>query len=95
MLLVTFLIFNTTKALLPRNNLFAWAVGTKTWPQKVVVFWNYYKGGHRRAEKVAVYYTFFAIVFFIFSTVYRVLLLVFFRVQRTIITTRMSEDGYI
>jgi hypothetical protein len=82
MLLVTFLIFNATKALLLRNNLPAWAVGTKTWPQKVVllvfcvslalcfvVFGNYLRGGHRRAEKVAVYYTLFAVVFFIFSIV--------------------------
>jgi hypothetical protein len=82
MLSMTFSIFNATKALPPRNNLPAWAVGTKTWPQKVVlaiacvslalclvVFWNYWRGGHRRAEKVAVYYTLFAVAFFIFSTV--------------------------
>jgi hypothetical protein len=69
MLSMTFSIFNATKALPARNNLPAWAVGTKTWPQKVVlavscvslalclaVFWNYWRGGHRRAEKVAVYY---------------------------------------
>jgi hypothetical protein len=82
MLSVTFSIFNATKAFPPRNNLLAWAVGMKTWPQKVVlsvfcvslalclvVFWNYWRGGHRRAEKVAVYNTLFAVVFFIFSTV--------------------------
>ncbi|KAH8650243.1 hypothetical protein BGZ60DRAFT_462623 [Tricladium varicosporioides] len=82
MLSVTFSIFNATKALPLRNNLPAWAVGTKTWPQKVVlsvscaslafclvVFWNYWRGGHRRAEKVTVYYTLFAVAFFIFSTV--------------------------
>lgn len=82
MLSMTFSIFNATKALPARNNLPAWAVGTKTWPQKVVlavscvslalclvVFWNYWRGGHRRAEKVAVYYTLFAVAFFIFSTV--------------------------
>jgi hypothetical protein len=34
-----------------------------------VVFWNYWRGGHRRAEKVAVYYTLFAVAFFIFSTI--------------------------
>jgi len=69
-------------ALPTRNNLPAWAVGTKTWPQKVVlavscvslalclvVFWNYWRGGHKRAEKVAVYYTLFAVAFFIFSTI--------------------------
>lgn len=82
MLSTTFSIFNATKALPPRNNLPAWADGTKTWPQKVVlaiscvslalclvVFYNYWKGGHKRAEKVAVYYTLFAVAYFIFSTV--------------------------
>ena len=82
MLSMTFSIFNATKALPARNNLPAWADGTKTWPQKVVlatscvslalcllVFWNYWRGGHRRAEKVAVYYTLFAVAFFIFSTI--------------------------
>jgi len=33
------------------------------------VFWNYWRGGHKRAEKVAVYYTLFAVGFFIFSIV--------------------------
>jgi hypothetical protein len=82
MLSMTFSIFNATKALPARNNLPAWAVGTKTWPQKVVlavscvsralclvVFWNYWRGGHKRAEKVAVYYTLFAVAFFIFSSI--------------------------
>jgi ABC-type uncharacterized transport system YnjBCD permease subunit len=82
MLSMTFSIFNATHALPTRNNLPAWAVGTKTWPQKVVlavscvslalclvVFWNYWRGGHKRAEKVAVYYTLFAVAFFIFSTI--------------------------
>jgi len=82
MLSMTFSIFNATKALPARNNLPAWADGTKTWPQIVVlvtscislalclvVFWNYWRGGHRRAEKVAVYYTLFAVAFFIFSTI--------------------------
>jgi len=82
MLSMTFSIFNATRALPARNNLPAWADGTKTWPQKVVlatscvslalcllVFWNYWRGGHRRAEKVAVYYTLFAVAFFIFSTI--------------------------
>lgn len=82
MLSVTMSIFESTKALPARNNLPAWAVGTKTWPQKVVlatsctslflclvVFVGYCRGGHRRAEKVAVYYTLFAVGFFIFSTV--------------------------
>ncbi|TAQ88395.1 hypothetical protein B7494_g3256 [Chlorociboria aeruginascens] len=82
MLSMTFSIFNATKTLPARNNLPAWAEGTKTWPQIVVlvvscislalclvVFYNYWRGGHRRAEKVAVYYTLFAVAFFIFSTI--------------------------
>lgn len=35
----------------------------------LIVFWAYYKGGHRRAEKTAVYYTAFSIGFFFFSLV--------------------------
>ena len=75
-------IFNATKKLPSRNNLPAWADGTKTWPQYVclviacislafslVIFWAYCRGGHRRAEKTAVYYTLFAIGFFIFNTI--------------------------
>lgn len=82
MLSMTFTIFNATKQLPSRNNLPAWAEGTKTWPQTavlviacislalcLVIFWGYWRGGHRRAEKVAVYYTLFAVAFFIFSTV--------------------------
>ncbi|RFU35179.1 hypothetical protein B7463_g1127, partial [Scytalidium lignicola] len=86
MVSVTFSIFNATKALPARNNLPAWAEGTKTWPQITIlavscvslalcllVFWNYWRGGfragHKRAEKVAVYYTLFAVGFFIFNTV--------------------------
>ncbi|RDW67798.1 hypothetical protein BP6252_09194 [Coleophoma cylindrospora] len=82
MVSMTFSIFNATKSLPPRNSLPAWADGTKTWPQItilaissvslalcLVVFWNYWRGGHHRAEKVAVYYTLFAVAFFIFSTI--------------------------
>lgn len=82
MLSTTFSIFNATKQLPARNNLPAWANGTKTWPQYtvlaiscvslalcLVVFWNYWRGGHQRAEKVAVYYTLFAVGYFIFSTI--------------------------
>lgn len=82
MVSMTFSIFRATKTLAPRNNLPPWAVGTKTWPQILVlcvacvslalclvVFWNYWRGGHKRAEKVAVYYTLFAVAFFIFSVV--------------------------
>ncbi|KAH9212920.1 hypothetical protein DL95DRAFT_410817 [Leptodontidium sp. 2 PMI_412] len=82
MVSMTLSIFNATKTLAPRNNLPAWAAGTNPWPQKVilavscvslalciVVFWNYFRGGHRKAEKVAVYYTLFAVAFFVFSVV--------------------------
>jgi len=82
MLSVTLQIFNATKHLPNRGPLPPWAVGTKTWPQYtvlavacvslalcLVVFWNYWRGGHKRAEKVAVYYTLFAVAFFIFSIV--------------------------
>ncbi|KAH8698273.1 hypothetical protein BGW36DRAFT_293607 [Talaromyces proteolyticus] len=75
-------IFKTTKDLPARNNLPPWAQGTNPWAQylllvlscvslftAVIVFWGYWKGGHRRAEKVAIYYSLFAVGFFIFSTV--------------------------
>lgn len=82
MLGTTFSIFNASKGLAHRNNLPPWAQGQKTWPQIVVlvvacislafcllVFYGYWRGGHKRAEKVAVYYTLFAVGFFMFSTV--------------------------
>ena len=82
MLAAVFTIFNATKALPPRNGLPAWAPNSKTWPQItllviacislamcVIIFYGYWRGGHRRAEKVAVYYTTFAVGFFIFSIV--------------------------
>jgi hypothetical protein len=59
-----------------------WAPNTDTWPQKLVlamacvsliacilVFVGYCRGGHRRAEKVATYYTLFAIGWFILSMI--------------------------
>ncbi|KIW01435.1 hypothetical protein, variant [Verruconis gallopava] len=82
MLSTTFAIFNATKSLPPRNNLPPWSSVGKVWPQVtllviacislflcMVIFYGYWKGGHRRAEKVAVYYTTFAVGFFIFSIV--------------------------
>jgi hypothetical protein len=79
---MTFTIFNATKHLAPRNNFPPWAQGQKTWPQITVlvfacislafcllIFWNYWRGGHRKAEKVAVYSTLFVVGFFIFSIV--------------------------
>lgn len=82
MLSTTFSIFNATKALPARSNLPPWAAGQKSWPQITLltiacvslamclaVFYGYWRGGHRRAEKAAIYYTFFSIGFFTFSTV--------------------------
>ena len=82
MLATVFSIFNATKTLPARNNLPPWAEGTQSWPQivllviacislfmSVVVLIAYSRGGHRRAEKVAAYYTVFAVGFFIFSIV--------------------------
>jgi hypothetical protein len=82
MLATTFSIFNATKAIPPRNNLPPWAVGQKIWPQitllviacvslvfSIGILYAYWKGGHRRAEKAAVYYTAFAVAFFVFSIV--------------------------
>jgi len=82
MLAATFTIFNATKHLPPRNNLPPWAVNQKIWPQvtllaiaaislimSIVIFYAYWRGGHRRAEKVAVYYTTFAIAFFVLSII--------------------------
>lgn len=82
MLSTTMHIFLTTKNLPANNNLPAWASGTQTWPQYtvlatscvslffcVLVFYSYWKGGHRRAEKTGVYYTVFAVGFFILSIV--------------------------
>lgn len=78
----SFAIFNATKALPTMNGLPAWAHDTNAWPQKVVlacacvsllicvgVFVGYCRGGHQRAEKVGVYYTMFAVGWFIFSMV--------------------------
>ncbi|KAJ5120574.1 uncharacterized protein N7515_009962 [Penicillium bovifimosum] len=74
---VTLTVFNATKHLPTRNSLPAWAPGTNPWAQYLllgmacvslvaclIVFWAYRKGGHGRAEKAAVYYTSFSIVFF-------------------------------
>ena len=82
MLATVFSIFNATKTLPARNNLPPWAEGTQSWPQivllviacislfmSIVVLIAYSRGGHRRAEKVAAYYTVFAVGFFIFSIV--------------------------
>jgi hypothetical protein len=75
-------IFRATKDLPPRNNLPPWAVGTNPWPQYLLlvmscvslataltVFYGYWRGGHRRAEKVAVYYSVAGVGLFTFNTV--------------------------
>lgn len=80
MLSTTFMIFNATKSIPPRNNLPPWAQNQKIWPQvtllciscvslvfSVVILVAHWRKGHKRAEKVAVYYTAFAVAFFIFS----------------------------
>lgn len=82
MLASTFSIFNATRQLPARNNLPPWAQGTPIWPQvtlltiacislafSIGVFVAYFRHGHHKAEKVAAYYTTFAIAFFIFSIV--------------------------
>ncbi|KAF2683525.1 hypothetical protein K458DRAFT_443596 [Lentithecium fluviatile CBS 122367] len=82
MLATAFAIFNATKNLAPRNNLPAWAANTRIWPQVlllsiacislvmcIVILIAYSRGGHHRAEKVAAYYTVFAVGFFVFSIV--------------------------
>jgi hypothetical protein len=74
MLGTSFAIFNSTRMLADRSNLPAWAPETDMWPQKlvlamacvsllacIIVFAAYCRGGHRRAEKVATYYTLFAV----------------------------------
>lgn len=82
MVATTFMIFNATKHLPPRNNLPAWSATSNPWPQivvlsiaavsllfSIVVMAAYCRGGHRRAEKVAVYYTMFAMGYFVFSII--------------------------
>ncbi|RHZ46715.1 uncharacterized protein CDV56_105151 [Aspergillus thermomutatus] len=81
-LATTLTIFHASKSLPPRNNLPPWAQGTNPWAQYLllamactslfsclIVFWAYWKGGHKRAEKVAVYYTIFSVCFFTFSLI--------------------------
>ena len=82
MLGTVFQIFNATRALAPRSGLPPWAQGQQIWPQItllciacvslivcIFIFYSYWKGGHRKAEKAAIYYTTFSIGFFLFSTV--------------------------
>ena len=82
MLSTVLTIFHATKSIPARNNTSAWAPKQKLWPQivvlsiacisllfSIVVIFAYCRGGHRRAEKVAVYYTIFAVGWFLFSII--------------------------
>jgi len=82
MLSTVLTIFHATKSLPPRNSLPPWAPAQQTWPQivvlvmacvsllfSIVVMLAYCRGGHKRAQKVGVYYTMFAVGWFIFSVV--------------------------
>lgn len=82
MLSATFTIFNATKSLPSRSKTTPWAPQQKIWPQvtlltiacvslamSMAIIYAYWRGGHRRAEKAAVYYTVFAVGFFVFSIV--------------------------
>ncbi|KAI0864162.1 hypothetical protein F4860DRAFT_432094 [Xylaria cubensis] len=82
LLAVSFNIFRTTNHLAAQSGLPAWAENTKLWPQVLVlsvsgvnlflcilIFFGYLRGGHHRAEKVGVYYTLFAVGWFIASSV--------------------------
>ncbi|KKZ64730.1 hypothetical protein EMCG_09364 [[Emmonsia] crescens] len=78
----SFAIFNATRSLAKKNSFTPWAPTTPLWPQILVlsiasisllfclgVFYGYFRGGHKRAEKVAVYYTVFSVMFFIVTLV--------------------------
>lgn len=80
MLAVTLRTFMLTRNLPERNTATAWAPGTNPWAQWLllglacfsllacmVVFWGYFKGGHKRAEKLAIYYSTISVIYFTFS----------------------------
>ncbi|KAG8623146.1 hypothetical protein KVT40_008122 [Elsinoe batatas] len=59
-----------------------WAPNQQQWPQitllsiacvslliSILIFWQYFRGGHARVEKAAIYYTVFAVGLFVFSIV--------------------------
>lgn len=98
MLSSTFAIFNSTKELEAKGSFPAWAPNTSqsSWPQKVtlamsclslvacvVVFLAYCRGGHRKAEKVATYYTLFAIGWFIISLILWVVTAAIFQTSKS------------
>lgn len=74
MLSTALTIFRTTRALPEHSKMPSWAENTNPWPQIlvltmaclsllacIIVFIAYCRSGHHRAEKVATYYTMFAI----------------------------------
>ena len=76
-----FAIFNATRSLPSEGGFPPWATNTNAWPQKVVIAAASfsllvsictlvaYRKGHKRAEKVGVYYTLFAVGWCVFSMV--------------------------
>lgn len=71
-----------TRHLPARNNLPPWADTSTTWPQitlctiaavslflSTAVLVSYWRGGHRRAEKVSIYVTMFSLASFIFAII--------------------------
>lgn len=82
MVATVFAIFNATKHLPPRSGFTPWSRQTSPWPQIVLlviacislvfsigIIYAYWRHGHKRAEKAAVYYTVFSVVFFAFSII--------------------------
>ncbi|RAL15671.1 uncharacterized protein BO97DRAFT_432205 [Aspergillus homomorphus CBS 101889] len=78
----TLTIFHATKTLPERNTFPPWETGTNPWPQYLLlgvscisllaclaVFWGYWKGGHKRAEKFAFYYSSITVGVFVFNLV--------------------------
>lgn len=78
----TLSIFNATKNIPARNNLPAWAEGTNPWAQWLLlavscvslicclmVFYAYFKGGHKKAQKYAFYYSILSVCFFGFNLI--------------------------
>ncbi|KAF8247474.1 hypothetical protein K440DRAFT_298863 [Wilcoxina mikolae CBS 423.85] len=76
----TFAIFNATRNLAPRNKFRPWSASTPTWPQIAIlviscislflslcIMFSYWKGGHNRAERIALHATIFAGAVFIFT----------------------------
>ncbi|PYI29146.1 hypothetical protein BP00DRAFT_349550 [Aspergillus indologenus CBS 114.80] len=78
----TLTVFHATKSIPERNTFPPWETGTNPWPQYLLlgvscisllaclaVFWGYWKGGHKRAEKFALYYSSITVGVFVFDLV--------------------------